>query len=159
MADWQGFHMAMMAYKKHEEKYGLEPKLTGFENLTPEKLFSHAYASGPRDDIVVLKVPEQSQHSHPSNQKATQAETLRANIRRKAEEHPEPRPAQLLRTELQRIQLPNTTILMDKIKTEIRGLVIWEISIWGNGFGQKEFWTKAFGELSIWGEWIRDNVP
>ncbi|KAK7580188.1 hypothetical protein V9T40_000817 [Parthenolecanium corni] len=45
MADWQGFNMALMAYKMYEKEYGIKPKLIKFENLSPEKLFTLAFAS------------------------------------------------------------------------------------------------------------------
>ncbi|KAK7580191.1 hypothetical protein V9T40_000820 [Parthenolecanium corni] len=45
MADWQGFNMALMAYKMYEKEYGIKPKLIQFEHLSPEKLFTLAFAS------------------------------------------------------------------------------------------------------------------
>ncbi|KAK7580187.1 hypothetical protein V9T40_000816 [Parthenolecanium corni] len=45
MADWQGFNMALMAYKMYEKEYGIKPKLIQFEDLSPEKLFTLAFAS------------------------------------------------------------------------------------------------------------------
>lgn len=45
MADWQGYNMALMAYKKHEENHGIEPKLTRFSDLCAGRLFSLAYAN------------------------------------------------------------------------------------------------------------------
>lgn len=46
MADWQGFNMALMAYKKYQEKHGLEKKLPGIlSKLSPEQLFCLAQAN------------------------------------------------------------------------------------------------------------------
>ncbi|KAK7580189.1 hypothetical protein V9T40_000818 [Parthenolecanium corni] len=45
MADWQGFNMALMAYKMYVKEYEIKPKLIKFENLSPEKLFTLAFAS------------------------------------------------------------------------------------------------------------------
>ncbi|KAK7580190.1 hypothetical protein V9T40_000819 [Parthenolecanium corni] len=45
MADWQGFNMALMGYKMYEKEYGIKPKLIQFEDLSPEKLFTLAFAS------------------------------------------------------------------------------------------------------------------
>lgn len=46
MADWQGFNMALMAYKKYSKKHKAEQKLPDdtLKKLTPEQLFSFAFS-------------------------------------------------------------------------------------------------------------------
>ena len=50
----------------------------------------------------LVKGPTESKYSHPPNQEENEVEKLTVRIKRKAEEHPEQRPAQLLCSELQR---------------------------------------------------------
>jgi len=51
--------------------------------------------------VALVKGPAESKHSHPPNQEGSEAEKLTVRMKRKAEEHPELRLAQLLRSELQ----------------------------------------------------------
>lgn len=51
--------------------------------------------------IEVIKGPNESSHSHAPNREESTADKITTGIKRKAEEHPEQRPAQLLRNELQ----------------------------------------------------------
>ena len=73
-------------------------------------------------NIEVIKGPNESKHSHPPNREETAAEKIIAQIKRKAAEHPEQRPAQLLRTELQGVpsgvlsQLPEQTALSGTVR-------------------------------------------
>ena len=52
----------------------------------------------------MFKGPRESEHTHPPNQEENAAEKLIAAVKRKARDHPEQPPAQLLRRELQGIE-------------------------------------------------------
>jgi len=52
-------------------------------------------------NIEVIKGPSELKHSHPPNREKTAAEKIMAWLKRKAQEHPEQPPAQLLHTEVQ----------------------------------------------------------
>lgn len=54
----------------------------------------------PGDELIIFQGPEQSEHEHPPNYDECRAEKVKLNLKRKAEEHPEQPPAQILRTEL-----------------------------------------------------------
>lgn len=45
MADWQGFKISLMAYRKYVKDHGGEPKLVDFQDLNPQKLFALAFAN------------------------------------------------------------------------------------------------------------------
>ncbi len=68
---------------------------------------ARAITSDPADDapitipIKIFKGPEESLHSYPPNVDENIADQLPTSVERKAEEHPEQPPAQLLQTELQ----------------------------------------------------------
>lgn len=64
---------------------------------------ARAVTSDPADGlpVVVFKGPDKSVHLHPPNVEQNVASKLTQSLKRKAEEHPEQPPAQLLRTELQ----------------------------------------------------------
>jgi len=51
--------------------------------------------------IAIFKGPKDSEHTHPPDVDENSATKLAASLKRKAEEHPEQPPSQLLRTELQ----------------------------------------------------------
>jgi len=53
--------------------------------------------------IEVVKGPKKSKHSHPPNREESATGKLTSQIKRKAEDHPEQPPTQLLRAELQGI--------------------------------------------------------
>lgn len=50
--------------------------------------------------ITVYKGPDKSQHAHPPNFNEVSAETVKEDVKRKAADHPEMPPAQILRTDL-----------------------------------------------------------
>jgi len=54
-----------------------------------------------RGAVELVKGHMVSKHSHTPNQEESEAENLTVRIKRKAEQHPEQRPAQLLHSELQ----------------------------------------------------------
>ena len=63
-----------------------------------------AVTSVPRsvndDGVVLIKGPDKSPHTHPPSREETKAEELTQTLKRKAEEHPEQAPSQIMRTEL-----------------------------------------------------------
>lgn len=54
----------------------------------------------PREELVLIKGPTQSPHSHAPNFNEGEAEKILGKLKRKAEDHPEQPPTQLLWTEL-----------------------------------------------------------
>ena len=52
-------------------------------------------------NVVVFKGPDASKHSHAPNQEEVKVEKITTTLKRKAADHPEISPAQLLRTELE----------------------------------------------------------
>jgi hypothetical protein len=64
---------------------------------------ARAITSDPADGVpvVVFKGPDQSEHQHPPNVEENIAAKVRTAMKRKAADHPEQPPAQLLRMELQ----------------------------------------------------------
>lgn len=77
-------------------------------------------------DVVVLKGPTESKHSHPPNEEELQAEKITSKIKRKAAAHPEVPPAQVLRVELAGVsdgvlsQLPEREALKKQMRRERR---------------------------------------
>lgn len=77
-------------------------------------------------DVILLKGPEQSSHSHPPNQEEVEAEKITSRIKRKAAAHPEVPPAQILRVELAGVsdgvlsQLPEREALKKQVRRERR---------------------------------------
>lgn len=67
---------------------------------------ARAVTSDPKDGepVVVYKGPSQSGHTHPPNVDENTANQLRASLKRKAADHPEQPPSQLLRNELQGLE-------------------------------------------------------
>lgn len=71
---------------------------------------------------VVFKGPVESKHSHPSNLEECGAEKLKQSLKRRAEEHPEEPPAQILRHQLHNVpsgvlsQLPERENLKQSIR-------------------------------------------
>ncbi len=57
-------------------------------------------AAATEEGIVVIRGPAESSHTHPPSQEQCKAEKVLTRVKRKAEEHPEQPPAQLLRNEL-----------------------------------------------------------
>lgn len=64
---------------------------------------ARAITSEPADGVplVVFQGPDESEHTHPPNEEESVAAQLTISLKRKAKDHPEQPPAQLLRTELQ----------------------------------------------------------
>jgi hypothetical protein len=83
-----------------------------------------AITTEPNEDqeVVVLKGPKESPHTHPPNREEAAADVVKEKIKRKAEDHPEQPPAQLLRTELAGVpagvlsQLPDQPALTQAIR-------------------------------------------
>lgn len=65
-------------------------------------------------EIVVIKGPGHAPHSHPPNREEAEAEVVLVNIKRKAEEHPEQPPTQILRNELPNVSLGVISHLPDR---------------------------------------------
>ncbi len=57
-------------------------------------------ATATDEEIVVIRGPVESSHTHPPTQEQCKAEEVLTWVKRKAEEHPEKPPAQLLHNEL-----------------------------------------------------------
>ena len=72
--------------------------------------------------IEVQRGPTESEHSHAPNVDENEAQILTSRIKRRAEDHPEERPAQMLRSELQNVepevlsQMPEQTALVRRIQ-------------------------------------------
>lgn len=49
------------------------------------------------NQLVVVKGPNESEHSHPPNRDAVEAEKIRLNIKKKAQDNPQTRPASVIR--------------------------------------------------------------
>ncbi|CAD7001080.1 unnamed protein product [Ceratitis capitata] len=60
----------------------------------------------PGENIIILKGGDASVHKHPPNRDECEAEVVKANLKRKAEDNPEQPPAQILRLELLQVS-PN----------------------------------------------------
>jgi len=75
-------------------------------------------------DVIVYKGTKLSEHAHPRNQEECAAEVDVDNMKRKAKEHPQLPPAQILRTELQGVscsvlsQLPEQEALKKLLRKE-----------------------------------------
>lgn len=82
-----------------------------------------AVTTTDQNNVLVKK---EGKHDHAPNQEAVGAERIKARIKRKAVEHPEVTPAQLLRTELPGVssgiisQLPERENLKKSIRTARR---------------------------------------
>lgn len=77
---------------------------------------------GANGHIEIVRGPANSPHSHPPNVEENVAEKFNVRLKRRAHDHPEERPAQMLRTELQGVdpgvlsQLPEQPALVRKIQ-------------------------------------------
>lgn len=70
--------------------------------------------SNTTNRINVVKGGDQSDHSHPPSVEEAEAERIKNQLKRKAEEHPEAGPAQILRTELQNVPSGVLAFLPDR---------------------------------------------
>lgn len=74
------------------------------------------------EEVIVLRGPKDSPHTHPPNREEAAADVVMEKIKRKAELHPEQPPAQLLRTELAGVpagvlsQLPDQPALAQTVR-------------------------------------------
>ena len=66
---------------------------------------ARAITTGDEDTLIACKGPNESPHSHAPNHDAVAAEKALTRMKRKAEEHPEMPPVQIMQAELQ--QMPS----------------------------------------------------
>ena len=75
------------------------------------------------EPLIIIKGPTESKHTHPPNQEECEAEVITQRIKRKAKEHPEQPPAQLIRDEIAGVssdgvlsQLPDRELLRKMVR-------------------------------------------
>ena len=89
-------------YRKNREEKRLSRAYWECNRLKTGECKARAITSLPNlaEQPIVYKGPEESKHTHPPNLEECRAENIKQNLKRRAEEHPEQPPAQIIRSAL-----------------------------------------------------------
>ena len=83
--------------RRHKERSYWDCRLVRSKECKARAITNIPTAGGT---VVVYKGPDESKHSHPPNREKCEAKVAVAGMNRKVAEHPDLRPAQVLRDEL-----------------------------------------------------------